>query len=316
MRLSITPLEAPFGAKVEGWDPGSPLSETDFGLLQGALRDHVLLLFRGHRTPRDEELVSFARCFGEVAPVADLWGVTWGHPDILLVTNEVDEDGYDVGVGGSSVLTWHADYSYLDRPAKESFLEASKLPGEGGVTSFCNLYRAWEWLDPSVREKLAGLHASHRFYLYRAWESPDPSERKKLAGVHVSHRSEYAAANEEQRRGMSQERQNPGLRDPMPKHQVWHPIAFQHPEFGKTALYMDVMVREIEGMTVDAAKRLRDDLIAAATAPDNVYRHEWRLGDMVVFDAVGSLHQRGSFDPHQVRTMRQLSTIVPSRQGL
>ena len=54
------------------------------------------------------------------------------------------------------------------------------------------------------------------------------------------------------------------------------------------------------------------DYQAWATQPRFVYRHEWQVGDMVVFDTVGTVHRREAFDLGQVRTMRQLSTLLPA----
>ena len=292
MGLSINPLDAPFGARVSGWDPGAPLAAAEREHLRAGLRDHLLLLFRGHRVPTDDELVAFARSFGELIPASKLFGVASRHPDILPVSTEPDVDGNETGVEGGGILPWHADYSYLHRPAKESFLEALAIPDEGGDTWFCDLYRAWAALDDATRERLEGARARHTTAAYMPAKS--------------------AAETAAERRESARERKNPYVSDPQPDGAVWHPVAFQHPEFGKTALYADSFVSEVEGVEPEAGRVLRDELIAGATHPGNVYRHVWEPGDMIVFDAVGGLHRRDSFDLRQTRTMRQLSTLLPA----
>jgi len=289
--LVIEPLGGCFGAHVAGWEPGKALPDAEFEQIRQALLDHLVLVFRGHRVPGDQELVDLARCFGDLAQAAELFGVASPHPDILPVTNEPDEAGNQTGVEGGGILPWHTDYSYLDRPAKESFLEAFVLPDHGGATSFCNMYRAWEALPPARREQLAAR---------RGWHTTRAFMPAKSAEESVEERASTAA-----------EHKNPYLHDPGPEHQVWHPLAFDHPESGRTALYADAFLYEIEGMRPDETIRLRGELIEAATQPDNVYTHQWQRGDLVVFDAVGSLHRRDSFDLRQTRSMRQLSTIVP-----
>jgi alpha-ketoglutarate-dependent taurine dioxygenase len=292
MSLCITPLEAPFGARVEGWDPGESLGTEDRAQLRHALVEHLVLVFRGHRVPSDEELVLLARGFGELAQAAELFGVASPHPDILPVTNEPDAEGNQKGVEGGGILPWHTDYSYLDRPAKESFLEAIEIPDAGGATSFCNMYRAWEVLPAERRERLRDLHGWHSTLAFLPAKTAEetPAER---------------ASTEE-------ERKNPYLHDPGPQHAVWHPLAYPHPESKRTALYADAFLFEIEGLSREETIRVRSELIDAAARPDNVYTHEWERGDLVVFDAVGSLHRRDSFDLGQTRNMRQLSTLVPA----
>ena len=176
MGLSIEPLDAPFGALVMGWDPGAPLSEEELWGVREAMGEHFLLLFRGHRLPSDEELAGFARRFGELAQAAELFGVASRHPDILPVSNEPDADGHQTGVEGGGILPWHIDYSYLDRPAKESFLEAFVIPESGGATYFCNMYRAWESLEPELQERLVGAQGWHTTRAFM------PAKHDALAG--------------------------------------------------------------------------------------------------------------------------------------
>jgi alpha-ketoglutarate-dependent taurine dioxygenase len=122
--------------------------------------------------------------------------------------------------------------------------------------------------------------------------------------------AKHAEESEEEQNATAQEQKNPYLHDPDLEHQVWHPMAYSHPDFGRKALYADSFLYEIEGMSIGDTLRLRDELIARATEPENVYRHDWQAGDFVVFDAVGSMHRRDSFDLTQTRHMRQISTLV------
>ena len=292
MLLNITPLDAPFGALVEGWESDQPSGAERTTQLRRALADHLVLVLRGHRVPSHDELAGLARGFGELAQAAELFGVASPHPDILPVTNEPDVDGNQKGVEGGGILPWHTDYSYLERPAKESFLEAFQIPETGGATSFCNMYRAWEGLPVDRRERLGGQ---------RGWHST-------LAFMPAKTAEESAA----ERAATERERKNPYLHDPGPQHVVWHPMAYEHPESKRKALYADSFLHQIEGLSLEESIRVRQELIETATRPDNVYTHEWELGDLVIFDAVGSLHRRGSFDLRQTRNMRQLSTLVPA----
>jgi len=68
------------------------------------------------------------------------------------------------------------------------------------------------------------------------------------------------------------------------------------------------ITRQIVGMARPESSALLKELHLHATRPERVYAHDWELGDLVMFDALGTLHRRDSWDPTQRRLMRQLST--------
>ena len=107
----IKPLDAPFGAEVRGWEPGRPLSEGESSALRSALGEHTLLLLRGHRAPSNEEFARLGRCFGEIINGGELYGLESNSRDVLQVSNELDDQGYEVGYAGSGYLPWHSDYA-------------------------------------------------------------------------------------------------------------------------------------------------------------------------------------------------------------
>ena len=90
-----------------------------------------------------------------------------------------------------------------------------------------------------------------------------------------------------------------------------HPAIVRHPESGRELLYLSPgITRHIVGMPHDESDALLAELCAHSTRPEGVYRHDWEVGDMVVFDTLGAMHRRESWDPNQRRRMRQLSTMV------
>ena len=146
MTLEITPLDAPLGAMVRGWNPKAELSSADLGLLRQAMREHLVLVLRGHAQPTDAELVRFGQQFGELYKGSELFGLN-SVAEILRINNVVDDDGKAAGLLASSDLDWHADYSFMPVVGKESFLEAVELPRrDSPPTSFCSQYAALERL--------------------------------------------------------------------------------------------------------------------------------------------------------------------------
>jgi len=110
--LEITPLDAPLGAMMRGWNPKAPLSSDDLGLLRQAMREHLVLLLRGHTQPTDAELVRFGGQSGELVKGSELFGLN-SVAEILRINNVVDETGEEQGLLASSDLDWRADYSFM-----------------------------------------------------------------------------------------------------------------------------------------------------------------------------------------------------------
>ena len=63
------------------------------------------------------------------------------------------------------------------------------------------------------------------------------------------------------------------------------------------------------GLPRDESDALLKELHAHSTRSSTVYAHGRQLGDMIVFDTLGSLHRRDAWEPTQRRVMRQLSTL-------
>lgn len=269
MALEITPLDAALGAMVRGWEPKAPLSSADLGRLRQAMREHLVLVLRGHAQPTDAELVRFASRFGELYKGSELFGLN-SVAEILRINNVVDENGKAEGLLASSDLDWHADYSFMPVVGKESFLEAVELPRKDSPpTSFCSQYAALERLPRAIADGLRSRTAIHNIKAYKTSElnyvdTPDAEHPMILR--HPDTGREILYVN----------RSN---------------------------------TRRIAGMPIDESNDLLNQLYAHQTQDEYVYHHQWQAGDFVVFDTLGTQHRRSAFDPSERRIMRQMSTI-------
>jgi alpha-ketoglutarate-dependent taurine dioxygenase len=52
-------------------------------------------------------------------------------------------------------------------------------------------------------------------------------------------------------------------------------------------------------------KALLAELQERATAPDRVYRHEWTVGDLVIWDNTGVMHRVCPYDASSAREMHR-----------
>jgi alpha-ketoglutarate-dependent taurine dioxygenase len=288
--LDIRPLDQPVGALAIGWQPEEILDAGTRDQILSALRDHLVLVFRGHEQPSDEALVRFASAFGPLIRGSEWFRERSALPEILPVTNAVGEDGIPLGTGGSAELEWHADYSYVPKPGKESFLNAVELPANGPRTYFCSQYVALESLPEEQVERLRSLRAYHSITRYY-----DTEENTDLSSGFSEKR------RRDDRAGVA--------RPAIPEAE--HPVVFRHPDTGRELLYVSKgATRRILGMPRDESNALLKELHLHSTRPEAVYAHDWEVGDFVVFDTLGALHRRDAWDSNERRIMRQLSTSV------
>ncbi|MFN0027172.1 MAG: TauD/TfdA dioxygenase family protein [Acidimicrobiales bacterium] len=291
--LHIEALEdQPLGALVTGWRPEVVPDDALLAQIRAALADHLVLVFRGHRQPTDEELVTFAGAFGDLIKGSEWFRDVGDRPEILPVTNAVGEDGIPLGTGGAGPLEWHADYSYVAQPGKESFLNAVELPADAPRTYFCNQYQALETLPVELVEQLRTLLAHHSVTMYVEGGAA-PNDHELDQGYDAKRRRDAEAGIE---------------RPPIPE--ATHPVVMRHPETDREILYVSRgITRQILGLERADSSALLKRLHQHSTAPERVYAHQWQVGDLVVFDTLGALHRRDSWDRRQRRVMRQLSTV-------
>ena len=84
---------------------------------------------------------------------------------------------------------------------------------------------------------------------------------------------------------------------------VLHPVVRTHPESGRKAIYINpIRIEGILGLDHKEALPLLADLLEHATAERFQYRHQWKPGDLVMWDNRCLLHKaNGDYDMSQVR---------------
>ena len=271
--LRIRPTGAALGAEVEDVDLHA-LDDDTFAAVHRAWLDHQVLLFRD-QTLADEDLVAFSRRFGDLdeAPVQET-GRRYvdGYPEIYVVSNVV-QDGVAIGSLGAGEAVWHTDMSYLPNPPKASVLYALEVPPSGGDTSFCSMYAAWDGLPAPLRRRVEGLRVKH--------------DGTYNSGGYL-------------RQGVTP------TDDPRTSPGTLHPLVYVHPETGRPALYLGRRRNAyIEAASLEESDALLDEIWSYATRESLTWRHEWRVGDLVLWDNRCTMHRRDAFDPSTRRVMHR-----------
>ncbi|WP_136245780.1 TauD/TfdA dioxygenase family protein [Mycobacterium intracellulare] len=178
-------------------------------------------------------------------------------------------------------LFWHFDGSLQPYPNLATLLRAMKLSDSGGQTEFCNTYAAYEELPEADKETIAGLRV-----------------------VHSAERSQYYVRPEMSYEEIAFWQKSPTKSCPM----VWtHRSGRKSLLLGATADYViDLPVEESRALLA----RLRD----WATQPRYVYRHEWQLGDLLMWDNTGTMHRALPYAADSGRLMHR--TVLAGEEPL
>lgn len=278
--LEIRPLSFALGAEIQGVDISAPLADETVAAIRRIWLEYHVILFRGSQLA-PEDIVTFARRFGDLdnhdaTPFYRLDSIT----ELMQITNR--EIGGKPSETRNTGRNWHSDYSYTDHPAAASMLYCGERPSVGGDTMFANMVRAYDTLSPALREKLDTLDAVYDIGLTAGLGERDPQQTAEVR------------------------RLNPPIA---------HPAVRTHPESGKRALYVSERVSHFHGMTPDESRPLIDQLCAHATKPENVYRHQWQVGDLICWDNRTTMHVAlADFDQTEPRYMLR-ATLLGGASG-
>ncbi len=270
--FEVLPSGNGIGAEVRGLDLRRTLEDRVTAALRHAWLEHLVLVFRD-QSLSDPELAAFSKRFGDLDKVPG-WEpfAPEGHPEILVVSN-VTEDGTAIGVLGDGEAAWHTDMAYIDLPPTASLLYALEIPKEGGDTSFMNMYAALDTLPTELRGAAQGKCLNH------------DSSHDSGGNLRPNHEPFKDITDA------------PGAR---------HPLIRVHPETGREALFLG---RRLNAWVVDEtlaeSDNLLDRLWSHCMRGDFVYRHQWRPGDLLMWDNRVTMHRREPFDGRARRVMHR-----------
>ena len=272
--MQITPL-GPTGAEVTGIDLSAAIDEETAQQLNAALVKHVALVFRDQDFNVPKYLTA-GGVFGE--PQMEPFYNKYGHPEdqhVTLVSNQEHDDEGNLVLHGR---VWHTDDCDAPAPPNYTVLYAVTIPEKCGDTGILNTRDGYASLPADMRAKLDQMKM----------ETVVSQGRARLQDSTKKHvyddKTRFAKG---------------GL----------HPLVRTHPEAGTQALYFHGLKSDtIQGMTPEETKALLLDILARIDKPAFVYRHKWRIGDMLIWDNRQALHQAFfDYDMSQLRLLHRLT---------
>ena len=270
--LAILPTGAVLGAEICGLNLAEPMDDDTFEAVDDAFARFGVIFFRNqHITPPQQ--VDFTRRFGTIE--FNIFGERWsvpGAPEIVVVSN-VTENGKPVGVRRAGE-NWHSDMCYAARPPRGTMLYAIETPALYGLllgdTEFASAAAAWDALPDDLRRRIEGRRAVFDFTGRKRAFPPTADEIAR----------------------------NPP---------VTHPIVRTHPRSGRKCLYvMRDDCTGIEGIPAEEAEALIAALADHIVKPQFIYRHQWRPGDVLMWDNCTVQHRAiQDYDLPQRRLMHR-----------
>ncbi|NND68161.1 MAG: TauD/TfdA family dioxygenase [Halioglobus sp.] len=190
--------------------------------------------------------------------------------DIYKVTLDEGANARSAYLKGS--MYWHIDGTMNEVPILASILCAKVLSAEGGQTEFCNTYAAYDDLDPEDQQAYEKLRVTHSAWNSLFYYEPEPP-------LEMLEQMMAIGDNE-------------------------LPLVWKH-RSGRKSLVLGCTAYDVAGMDPKESARLLVKLREWATQPDFVYRHEWQVGDLVIWDNTGTMHRATAYDPASGRMMHR-----------
>jgi alpha-ketoglutarate-dependent 2,4-dichlorophenoxyacetate dioxygenase len=285
MTIAVTPLHPLFVGEVSGVDLRNPLSPEIFHTIARSLDRFAVLVFP-EQPLEDEQQIVFSRLFGPLETSIGTIRTDRKHRlrrELADISN-LDENNSIRRPGDHSRMRmlanqlWHTDSSFKRVPGKVSLLSAREVPTIGGDTEFADLRSAHDALDEATKVKIEGLVAEHSIFHSRS-----------LIG--------YSDFTDEERMALP----------PVPQ-----TLVRVHPGSGRKTLYLASHASHIIGWPLEQGRALLEELTQFATQQRFVYRHSWRVGDLVVWDNRCTLHRARPYDDTRDRRDMRRTTIEDS----
>lgn len=243
-------------------------------IIRGDFREEIrdLLEQRGVIVLRDmhlteEEQRTFSNTMGEVLIQGQK------RQDVMSVTldESLHPHAYDYLY---ATISWHFDGSNEEYPNRGAVLTPVKLSDTGGATEFANTYTAYDDLPEAEKQALAKLRVRHSNEALHRSAHKDPTEDQ----VKLWRESEVRV----------------------------HPLVWTH-RSGRKSLVLGHSAEAVIGMAPHEGRALLDRLLDQATQPHNVYVHQWRMGDVLIWDNTGVVHRVQPYDRDSGRHLRRCS---------
>ena len=282
MSLTVAPLHPLLGAEILGIDLRRRIENSELAEFIQAMDEHAVCVVR-HETPlTNEQHITFSMALGpierrSVLKIAGADAMRIPHHEIIDQSNISADD--NIFPDGDRTLgfkranrLWHTDMSFHPVRATYSALSAHEVPPDGADTEFTDMRAAYDALPQETKKRISTLSAEHSYWYSRVkGGGPDPTAEERKSRPPAQHK-----------------------------------LVHVHPTSNRRALYLASHASHIVGCPVQEGRNLLEELMEHATQPQFVFRHRWRVGDVVIWDNLATMHRATPFeDTRHRRDMRR-----------
>jgi len=261
MTFKTRKITRDFGLEISGVDLASDISDDCFAELIDHYYNHSMLLFRNQNlSPRNQ--AALTRRFGNPKIETRKQFNFIDSPEVSTIGNIRTREGQPLSFFARGGFGWHTDGIASCHVNAATFLYAVEVPRDGGDTLFLSTAVAYQ----------------------------NASERLIKALQKVSYQSSFHAHNDPLLESdpdsfipLTQQE-----RDALPP--VWHDIIQTHPVTGKKVFYLCLEPLAFRGISDANGKQLIGEIVALASTEENVYRHSWQPGELIIWDNHAMLH--------------------------
>lgn len=271
--FEVHELAPTLGAQITGFDPNAELDDETCRVLREVFDDRSVLLFRDIDISLEQQTRLCRMLIGEPFDEAP---AASARPGPYYVSNKEPDSGAPFGR-----LAFHVDLMWSPDVFQLLSLYAVEVEQPAASTVFTSSVEAWRNLPDDLRARVDGLRAVHG-------DGSDYTVR--LDGGKEALVVAFETADT-----------------------VTLPIAYPHPRTGQILLYVsEFNTQRIEGLPPEESADLLKELYAHLYDPSRCVEHNWRNGDLVIFDNIATQHARGNVELEgPTRTLRKVFAPAP-----
>lgn len=260
-------LSPSLGVEISGLDLSAAVPAKTVEELRALLDRHGLLYFPG-QTLTPGQQVHLVGEFGPLAANGD--GSLFKH-----VAN--NPTGGEIDFVSESRLLMHSDLQYAPLPLLGLSLYGQSVDAGAPPTLFANAAEAFKRLPLATQKRIDSLLVLQATDL----RGGDLSYRPKLGQISGQPHADFP--------------------------RTVHPLVYRHPRTGTPVLFAsEHQSVHVIGLTESDSEALLEELFAALYAPDNIYRHNWHNGDLLIWDNILLQHGRPETPAGSPRILRRV----------
>lgn len=281
MALTFRRLHPHFVAEASPVDLRRVRDPDALAAIRGGMDEHAVLVFRDQPFTDAEQLDFAQRLDGVLHTklgISALQKNRFGNEALGDISN-LDENGEIMRsdnrrrMYGLGNRLWHTDASFQDPAGRYSMLSAKVVPPVDADTEYADMRAAYDALPDDEKVRLEGLRVHHSIAYSR-----------QTLGF------EFSESEQDALKG------------------AIHPLVRTIPRSKRRSLYVASHASRIVDWPVPEGRLLLRELIEHATRPEFVYRHQWRVGDLVIWDNRATMHRATPFDDGKYR--RELHRVT------